>query len=157
MLVPFLIGKYQESRICAIKGQADLIYRQGTFYLAVTLDVPEPTVETPVQLLSMVDNLINLCKPPSRSFFIMVQSRQATFSCKKAPSIDFCSHFPPPPHGMILRPHLAVVALKRKLAARGKRAPRAPSIVGWFFRLPWLEFAADSVAPPVCPLALEAA
>ncbi len=28
-----------------------------------------------------------------------------------------------------------------------------PSIVGWFSRLPSPEFAADSVAPPACPLA----
>jgi hypothetical protein len=39
----------------------------------------------------------------------------------------------------------------------GKRAPRAPSIVGWFCRLPWRECVADSVAPPGCPLALVAA
>ena len=26
-----------------IKGQADLLYRKGVFYLAVTLDVPTPT------------------------------------------------------------------------------------------------------------------
>src|SRR5271157_4237848 len=41
--VPFLIGSYQESRMGAIKGQADLLYRNGTFYLAVTLEVPTPT------------------------------------------------------------------------------------------------------------------
>ena len=33
----------------------------------------------------------------------------------------------------------------------------ALSIVGWFSRLPWLEYAAGSVVPPVCPLALVAA
>src|SRR5216683_3109202 len=45
VLVPFLIGKYQASRLDAIKGQADLIYRKGTFYLAVTLDVPTPPLD----------------------------------------------------------------------------------------------------------------
>ena len=39
----------------------------------------------------------------------------------------------------------------------GKRAPPSLSIVGWFFRLPWLEYAAGSVAPDVCLLVLEAA
>jgi putative transposase len=42
VLVPFQVGDYQQARMDAIKGQADLIYRNGTFYLAVTLDVPEP-------------------------------------------------------------------------------------------------------------------
>ncbi len=34
VLVPFRFGAYQQSRIDAIKGQADLIYRNGMFYLA---------------------------------------------------------------------------------------------------------------------------
>src|SRR5213080_4750803 len=42
VLVPFQVGGYQQARMDAIKGQADLIYRQGIFYLAVTLDVPTP-------------------------------------------------------------------------------------------------------------------
>src|SRR6266699_4833115 len=36
VLVPFLFGRYQEARLGSIKGQADLIYRRGVFYLAVT-------------------------------------------------------------------------------------------------------------------------
>lgn len=47
VLVPFRIGGYQQSRMDAIKGQADLLYRNGTFYLAVTLDVPTPTPDEP--------------------------------------------------------------------------------------------------------------
>jgi putative transposase len=43
VLVPFRIGGYQEARMESIKGQADLLYRKGQFYLAVTLDVPTPT------------------------------------------------------------------------------------------------------------------
>jgi len=39
----------------------------------------------------------------------------------------------------------------------GKRAPRKPSIVGWFSRLPSPVFAACNVAPPICPLVLAAA
>ena len=38
----------------------------------------------------------------------------------------------------------------------GKRAHRAPSIVGWFFPLPSLVSVADSVAPEDCHLALVA-
>ena len=38
-----------------------------------------------------------------------------------------------------------------------KRAPRGPSIVGWFSRLPSPESVADSVAPAVCHLVLVAA
>lgn len=47
VLVPFWVGGYQQSRLGAIQGQADLIYRNGTFYLAVTLDMPEPPPDIP--------------------------------------------------------------------------------------------------------------
>jgi hypothetical protein len=58
---------------------------------------------------------------------------------------------------MTLQPPLASVALKRKPATMGKRAPREPSIVGWFSQLPELRSVADSVALAVCYLALVAA
>lgn len=48
VLVPFRIGAYQRARMDAIQGQADLIYRPrhgGRWFLAVTLDVPEPPAE----------------------------------------------------------------------------------------------------------------
>src|SRR2546426_6008566 len=60
VLVPFRIGAYQEARMDAIKGQADLLYRNGTFYLAVTLDVPEPTPETPDGTLGVDLGVVNL-------------------------------------------------------------------------------------------------
>ncbi len=58
---------------------------------------------------------------------------------------------------MVLQQQLACMALKRKLEAMGRRAHPALSIVGWFFRLPWLASGADSVVPNVCLLALVAA
>ena len=49
------------------------------------------------------------------------------------------------------------IGLKWKSVARGRRAPRKPSIFGWFSLLPWLVSVAGSVAPEDCPLALVAA
>ena len=60
VLVPFRIGGYQEARLDRIKGQADLIYRNGTFYLAVTLDVPEPTPDEPQETLGVDLGIVNL-------------------------------------------------------------------------------------------------
>src|SRR5579863_2031670 len=58
---------------------------------------------------------------------------------------------------MTQQPHLTSVALKWKPVARGKRAPRASSIVDGFCRLPSLVSAADSVEPDVCHHVLAAA
>lgn len=60
ILVPFRIGGYQQSRLDQIKGQADLLYRNGTFYLAVTLDVPEPTVDESQGTLGVDLGIVNL-------------------------------------------------------------------------------------------------
>src|SRR5712691_4579413 len=60
VLVPFQVGGYQEARMDAIKGQADLIYRKGTFYLAVTLDVPTPPPDEPTETLGVDLGIVNV-------------------------------------------------------------------------------------------------
>jgi putative transposase len=41
MILPMVYGKYQEERFDRIKGQCDLVFRGGRFYLYATIDVPE--------------------------------------------------------------------------------------------------------------------
>ena len=60
VLVPFRVGGYQESRLDAIKGQADLLYRQGVFYLAVTLEVATPTPDEVTATLGVDLGIVNL-------------------------------------------------------------------------------------------------
>ncbi len=60
VLVPFRVGEYQQARMDRIKGQADLIYKKGTFYLAVTLDVPAPEPDEPTGTLGVDLGIINL-------------------------------------------------------------------------------------------------
>jgi putative transposase len=60
ILVPFLVGGYQQARMDRIRGQADLLYRKGTFYLAVTLDVPTPEPGEPQGTLGVDLGIINL-------------------------------------------------------------------------------------------------
>ncbi len=43
LIVPIRIGEYQKVRLDRIRGQADLIYRNKIFYLAVVVEVPEPS------------------------------------------------------------------------------------------------------------------
>lgn len=60
VLVPFRVGGYQESKLDAIKGQADLLYRKGMFYLAVTLDVPIPTPGETISTLGVDLGIVNI-------------------------------------------------------------------------------------------------
>ena len=41
-IIPVVLDGYHRARMDRIRGQADLIYRDGTFYLAVVVEVPEP-------------------------------------------------------------------------------------------------------------------
>lgn len=45
-VVPIVFGEYQEVRFKRICGQADLITRDGTFFLAVVVDMPAPPRHT---------------------------------------------------------------------------------------------------------------
>ncbi len=60
VLVPFRVGGYQASGLDQIKGQADLLYRHGTFSLAVTLDVPTPEPLDTTDTLGIDMGIVNL-------------------------------------------------------------------------------------------------
>nr|MDO8080366.1 transposase [Candidatus Freyarchaeota archaeon] len=61
-VIPISIGEYQEARMDErVQGQADLIYRNNTFYLSITVDTPEPARFDPVGGVLGVDlGIVNL-------------------------------------------------------------------------------------------------
>jgi putative transposase len=61
--VPFRFGAYQEARLDRIRGQADLLYRNGTFYLACTVDAPEPAPNQPGEFLGVDLGIITIAAP----------------------------------------------------------------------------------------------
>jgi putative transposase len=60
ILVQAILGGYQAARLTRLRGQADLLYRDGTFYLAVIVDVPEPTTEDPHNWLGVDLGIVNI-------------------------------------------------------------------------------------------------
>ncbi len=58
--IPVIMGEYQAARMDRIRGQVDLVYRDGTFYLAVVVDVPEPPKETPEGWLGVDLGIANI-------------------------------------------------------------------------------------------------
>jgi len=59
-LVPIRMGDYQRARMDRQRGEADLILRDGVFYLAVTLDAPEPDPMDAVGTLGVDLGIVNL-------------------------------------------------------------------------------------------------
>lgn len=60
LLIPFVCGEYQKERRGRIKGQADLVYRQGKFYLLCTIDMPEETPIEPKDVLGVDLGIVNI-------------------------------------------------------------------------------------------------
>jgi putative transposase len=60
IVVPFRFGAYQEARLDRIRGQADLLYRNGMFYLACTVDAPEPAPNEVSEYLGVDLGIINI-------------------------------------------------------------------------------------------------
>lgn len=58
--MPFVCGAYQRERQGRIKGQADLVHRQGKFYLLCTIDMPEDAPIAPVDVLGVDLGIVNL-------------------------------------------------------------------------------------------------
>ncbi len=58
--VPFRFGAYQEARLDRIRGQADLLYRNGAFFLACTVGAPEPAPNEPSEFLGVDLGIITL-------------------------------------------------------------------------------------------------
>lgn len=58
--IPFVCGAYQRERQSRIKGQADLVYRGGKFFLLCTIDLPEEAPITPVGVLGVDLGIVNI-------------------------------------------------------------------------------------------------
>ena len=59
-IIPTRIGAYQEARIDRKVRQSDLVLTDGTFYLAVVVDAPEPQPEDPEGFLGVDLGIVNI-------------------------------------------------------------------------------------------------
>ncbi len=58
--IPVLLGQYQAARLKRVRGQAKLLYRDGAFFLAVVVDVPEPPADELVGWLGVDLGIVNI-------------------------------------------------------------------------------------------------
>lgn len=68
-IIPVRIGEYQTARMDRVRGQVDLIIRNGIFYLAVVVDVPEETPFDPVGTLGVDLGIVNLATDSDGNVF----------------------------------------------------------------------------------------
>jgi len=68
-IIPIRIGEYQEARINRIVKQCDLLLRKGIFYLALTVDAPEPTPDDPVDALGVDLGVVHLAVDSDGEFY----------------------------------------------------------------------------------------
>ena len=59
-VVPMIYGEYQAGFLQRLKGQVDLVYRDGTFFLYATIDVPEETPIAPTRFLGVDLGIVNI-------------------------------------------------------------------------------------------------
>ena len=60
IIIPMLVGAYAKLDERRIKGQADLLYVKGEFYLCIVVDVPEESPLTPEGYLGVDLGIINI-------------------------------------------------------------------------------------------------
>jgi IS605 OrfB family transposase len=59
-IVAMVYGEYQSGFLQRLKGQVDLVSRDGTFYLYATIDVPEDTPIEPTRFLGVDLGIVNI-------------------------------------------------------------------------------------------------
>ncbi len=86
IVVPIRFGAYQAAMLDRKRGQADLLYRDGTFYLAVTVDSPEPTPDEPTGFIGVDLGIVNIAATSDGETFAgnHIQSVRARFSRLRA-------------------------------------------------------------------------
>jgi putative transposase len=58
--MPFVCGQEQRRLLALPRGQSDLIYRDGSFYLHVTVEAPEAAAALPTDLLGVDLGIANI-------------------------------------------------------------------------------------------------
>jgi putative transposase len=58
--IPYSAGEHQRTSLASRKGESDLVYHRGTFYLLAVCDVPEPTEQTVDGVLGVDLGIANL-------------------------------------------------------------------------------------------------
>jgi putative transposase len=84
-LVVCRCGRYQHARRDRVRGQADLILRDGVFYLYATLDVPEALIENVQDYLGVDLGIVNIAVDSDATVYTgeMVEWQRRAFAHRR--------------------------------------------------------------------------
>jgi IS605 OrfB family transposase len=85
-VVAMVYGEYQAGFLPRLKGQVDLVYRDGTFYLYATIDLPEETPIQPTRFLGIDVGIVNIATDSDGNSYTgdgieVVRQRTSTARC----------------------------------------------------------------------------
>ena len=69
IIVPFVFGEYQRGKLHHLRGQADLVYRDGQFYLYCTAEIPEDPAVAATDFLGIDLGIVNLATDSTGEMF----------------------------------------------------------------------------------------
>jgi putative transposase len=86
LLIPFVCGAYQKERQGRIKGQADLVHRQGKFYLLCTIEMPEEAPITPKDIIGVDMGIVELATDSTGESFSgeHIESKRRHYAKRRA-------------------------------------------------------------------------
>jgi len=84
--LPFAAGEHQLDRLTTSQGEADLIFREGAFYLYQTCDIEEPAADQPVAFLGIDLGIVNIATTSDGETFsgAQVESTRQRHAHRKA-------------------------------------------------------------------------
>lgn len=86
IVCPYLYGAYQAAMLDRKRGQADLLYRDGAFYLSISVDAPEPTPNDPANFIGVDLGIVRITTASDGTVFPgdYLQSIRARFAKMRA-------------------------------------------------------------------------
>ena len=60
LLIPYVLGDYYQSRLKRVRGQADLVFVDGIFYICAVVEVPEPPMDDVTDYIGVDLGIVNV-------------------------------------------------------------------------------------------------
>ena len=83
-VIAMVYGEYQAEYLPCLKGQVDLVYRDSTFYLYATIDIPEDIPIQPTRFLGVDLGIVNLATDSDGNSYTGAQVEAVRHRCATA-------------------------------------------------------------------------